>query len=1348
MKLHRLPLLLVLLGLAHASFPSWHKASYIGGHYNSSLYKFGPGGLLRTRFVAKEISSATVYLAVNGIAEVYVDGQRAGGSGQGRRVLEPVLSQWEKRMFYIALDVAHLLDSNQTHHTLGIALGRGHWSHYQYGDCGAMVQLVVNNQSLVVSSSDGDWYSHPGPILDDDLFNGEIFDGRIAAALGWHEKFAGWASSGAKATGWHAIRSTSTTFYRPPLLTSQRNSGIAATVTSAPLMSRNIIWLTKKSCVIDFGENGAGWTRLIVRNDVPQMPLSVKGSQGVQITLAHGEMIDPRSGDLFNQFPCPVPSRVCVNQTDRYTCSGEQKHEVYEPRFTWHGYRYVKVTGCLSVIMPGGRISRSSSSHDPSSWACELFAIRVGTNFSAPANNAPTSASPPTSPTSPSSPTRLTFPSSPLLTSISSMIERTMLSNQIGYQTSCPQREKVAWTGDSLATAKTLLLVVGHKDGVPYLRNYVRHLADNFDMSFDTNAPNATIDDTVPHLQFQGLHANTTDGTITSFPSSNGSWPGDNGGWTPVFPLTVLLLYETDGDASFVQQYYARLKSFTAKTMEMCGSVPPPPVQSGQSKCGFYGDWSNPIVRFATTQDTGRMISTAYTILQLDAMAKMAQVIGVEKDRAMYANMASQQRRLFDSQYWNETTLEYGYNHTFVQVTSILALRVLYWDSSSHSSHTLSHSSMFVPNATRQKQAKEALLGDIKARGGQHSVGLIGWTHLFHVLSSIDANDVAVDLLESEEYPSLGYMLKRQGKGSTLWERWDLPDASNPAYISSENSTSLNHPMFGSVYDWLVQHKDDIDARLLSKRKREQHTVNTVASRATSKRATPMATPMVVPKRKNVLYMLADDMRADWGSYGLPVHTPNLDRLVEEGLRFDHAYCQISVCSPSRQSFMTSRRPDTNKVWNFIDANPLTTQAIPGYFRDHGYLSLGLGKTFHENQGAWNADKYWNTSVRPYFPYESNQCPQVGGTQGTPTTLPTVPPHHWPCGTAGGGQCISKDQHIWDYTLRMKSMEYLKYAANHYKNTSQPFFLMTGFRDPHAPWDAPQRMYDLYNVSAIQTATHQTLGTNVPLIAWSKQLNICLANGTSFPYTYDQPVPNWVQQNQRHAYYAAVSYVDEHIGAVLQVLKDERIENDTIVVFHADHGYALGEHGEWEKKSNMDLIVRVPMVIKVPGITDADGYNNGNHSTAGLVDLVDVFPTVASLAGLPLPKNVDGMDQSFLIHATNSTSNKKQYAYHQYPACGMETFNQVRMGCNQVPANQFNYMGYSLRSVAWRYTVWYEWNQDTLTPKFNESYVEELYNHVNDDSRNMDEWENVNVVEDHLDVATIMRKEVERFFFS
>lgn len=91
-------------------------------------------------------------------------------------------------------------------------------------------------------------------------------------------------------------------------------------------------------------------------------------------------------------------------------------------------------------------------------------------------------------------------------------------------------------------------------------------------------------------------------------------------------------------------------------------------------------------------------------------------------------------------------------------------------------------------------------------------------------------------------------------------------------------------------------------------------------------------------KCKNVLYLVSDDMRSDWGTYGLPVITPNLDVLAKKSLLFEHAYCQLSVCAPSRMSFMTSKRPDTNRVWNFIDTNPLTTQATPGHFRDHGYL--------------------------------------------------------------------------------------------------------------------------------------------------------------------------------------------------------------------------------------------------------------------------------------------------------------------------------------------------------------------------------------------------------------------------
>lgn len=245
----------------------------------------------------------------------------------------------------------------------------------------------------------------------------------------------------------------------------------------------------------------------------------------------------------------------------------------------------------------------------------------------------------------------------------------------------------------------------------------------------------------------------------------------------------------------------------------------------------------------------------------------------------------------------------------------------------------------------------------------------------------------------------------------------------------------------------------------------------------------------------------------------------------------------IWVANLSTQRFVfvydRSLRPDTNKVWNFIDANPLESQATPGYFRDNGYLALGLGKTFHETNGAWNADAYWNTSVRAYYEYSVNTCPHGG---------------------AGGGHCILPDNQIWDYKLRLASIDALKFAADFYKNTTTPFFLMAGFRDPHAPWAAPQRMYDLYNESEIAVAKYNVLGKDTPLIAWAPCLEVTLANGTHFPFSYNKPVPDWVNQDQRHAYYSAISFVDEHVGALLNVLDEKGITNDTIVIFHADHG--------------------------------------------------------------------------------------------------------------------------------------------------------------------------------------------------
>ena len=472
----------------------------------------------------------------------------------------------------------------------------------------------------------------------------------------------------------------------------------------------------------------------------------------------------------------------------------------------------------------------------------------------------------------------------------------------------------------------------------------------------------------------------------------------------------------------------------------------------------------------------------------------------------------------------------------------------------------------------------------------------------------------------------------------------------------------------------------------------------------------------------NVLYLISDDMRADWGTYGLPVHTPNIDALAASSLTFEHAYCQISVCSPSRQSFMTSKRPDTNKVWNFIDANPLSTQATPGHFRDAGYLTLGLGKTFHEDNGKWNEDKYWNNTVKPYFPYSVNRCPHGG---------------------EGGGQCVLPDDQIWDYKLRLAAVEYLTFAAQNYKKTGTPFFVMAGFRDPHAPWAAPKRMYDLYDESSIALPRSKVLGEGTPLIAWSPELNVCLANGTSFPWGPYKPVPDWVMRNQRHAYYAAVSYVDEHIGAILKVLDEQHVRDDTIVVFHADHGYALGEHGEWEKKSNLDLIVRVPLMIHVPNKTNLP---ERARKTQALFDLVDVFPTLSSLAGLPPPSDVDGMDQSGLILAPSAAGAGRDAAYHQYPACNTPSFNHTRSACNNTPRNKFNFMGYSIRTATWRYTCWYHWKQDKLEADWDGEYAEELYDHKGDHSTGFDRWDNKNLASERPQVAKELKKKLEAFF--
>eukprot|EP00756_Hemistasia_phaeocysticola_P039640 Hpha_TRINITY_DN16825_c1_g1::TRINITY_DN16825_c1_g1_i2::g.148908::m.148908/K01136/IDS; iduronate 2-sulfatase len=302
--------------------------------------------------------------------------------------------------------------------------------------------------------------------------------------------------------------------------------------------------------------------------------------------------------------------------------------------------------------------------------------------------------------------------------------------------------------------------------------------------------------------------------------------------------------------------------------------------------------------------------------------------------------------------------------------------------------------------------------------------------------------------------------------------------------------------------------------------------------------------------------------------------------------------------------------------------------------------------------------------------------------------------------------------------------------------TGQPFYVSVGFRDSHAPWAAPQRMQDLYNDADIAPASDKVLDPSIPLIAWSKCLATRLENGTNFPFGYNFSIPDWVARDQRRHYYAAVSYVDEHVGELLNLLRTAGHYDDTIVVFHTDHGYLLGEHGYWEKKSNFDLAVRVPMMIKVPG--KAPGR------TESLTELIDVFPTLASLADLPAPQGVDGQDVSALFDHPGQPL--KEAAYHQYPACKTTSINHTREECNNAPPADFEFMAYSVRVDTWRYTVWLPWDGKTRVANWNVTGGEELFSHEGDDGTDFDSFENVNVVAQQPQLALQLRTQLRDFF--
>ncbi|MBP7141412.1 MAG: sulfatase [Opitutaceae bacterium] len=459
--------------------------------------------------------------------------------------------------------------------------------------------------------------------------------------------------------------------------------------------------------------------------------------------------------------------------------------------------------------------------------------------------------------------------------------------------------------------------------------------------------------------------------------------------------------------------------------------------------------------------------------------------------------------------------------------------------------------------------------------------------------------------------------------------------------------------------------------------------------------------------RPNVLFLVADDLRPELGCYGVPVVSPNIDRLASQGVLFDRAYAQQAVCSPSRSSVMTGARPDTTKVWDLVtDFRAAMPDVITlgQHFKNHGYFSQGMGKIYHagfNDAATWSVP--WGTPAAPTYASEENmrlrhRTEDAAPRRGPKGGLLATPPGSR--GPAYEGEDVPDDTFTDGKTARL-AVETLRGLAA--KN--EPFFLAVGFAKPHLPFVSPKRYWDLYDPARLQLAPNPFYPKGAPPYA-------ILSPGGEVRSYHGMPVgeiPPEVARRLKHAYYAATSYVDAQIGLVLDELERTGLRKNTIVVLWGDHGWKLGEHHAWSKHSNVENDTRVPLIISAPGLSSA-----GSHTRA-LAELVDIYPTLCDLAGLPLPSHLEGNSLKPVLEQPGRSW--KPAAFSQYP-------RGVR---REGSAKNLQLMGYSMRTDHYRLTVWTHRDDHSLIDAV------ELYDSV------ADPQENINIAGDPGQAEVVSR---------
>lgn len=431
--------------------------------------------------------------------------------------------------------------------------------------------------------------------------------------------------------------------------------------------------------------------------------------------------------------------------------------------------------------------------------------------------------------------------------------------------------------------------------------------------------------------------------------------------------------------------------------------------------------------------------------------------------------------------------------------------------------------------------------------------------------------------------------------------------------------------------------------------------------------------PSIVRARSdkpNILFLPVDDLRTQLGCYGhTKIHSPNIDRLAENGTVFSRAYCQVPVCGASRASLMSGVRPTRHR---FIDYYTRLDEDLPGapslnrFLKNNGYTTVSNGKVYH-----FPLDDIDGWSEKPWRP--------TGQWKGSGYILPEN--QKLLSERAGRGPAYEKadvpDSTYMDGLIADKAIDDIRRLAK----GDKPFFLASGFMKPHLPFVAPAKYWDIYRHEDIDLADNPFRPKGAPDEAMHNWVELRRYYGIP----EEGPLPEETARMLVHGYYACVSYTDAQIGRVVAELDRLGLRDNTIVVLWGDHGWHLGEHGLWCKHCNFENVLHAPLIVSAPGFKGV--------KTDALVEFVDIYPSLASLCGFGIPEHLQG--SSFVPLLGNPGLEGKKAAFSRY------------------------FDGDSVKTDRYRYT---EWTHETMPPgsAMETSFVSRmLYDHAADPSENV-----------------------------